>query len=312
LSVLYALEGIRNPVLDFIFTVLTYLGEAGGFIAVGLFVYWCVNKNEGYYLLAVGGLGTVINQFLKMLFLIPRPWIIDPDFTIVESARAGAVGYSFPSGHTQCSVGLYCGIALWHKNKFLRIVCIFLCLAVPFSRLYLGVHTPADVGVSFVIASVLATGGYFLFKKAQDKPVIYVFAIVTVLILNILYICFLFFHRFLDSVYSPENIAEYNSAVKNGFTILGAALGMMASYIVGTRFIRFETKAVWWVQIIKTVGGLAVIFAVKELLKYPVNALFDADTWGTLIRYFITVFIAGAVWPMTFGFFSKIESKKNK
>ena len=120
MSFLYFLEGIRNPVLDFFFSLITYCGDEIVFMAVGMIVFWCFSKNEGYYLLCVGFLGTVINQFLKMVFRIPRPWVKDPNFTIVESAREAASGYSFPSGHTQSSVGLFGGVARWNKNKILR------------------------------------------------------------------------------------------------------------------------------------------------------------------------------------------------
>ncbi|MBQ6052369.1 MAG: phosphatase PAP2 family protein [Clostridia bacterium] len=310
MSVLYALEGIRNPVLDFFFSIITLLGEETLFMAVGLTFYWCVNKIEGYYLLAVGGLGAIVNNFLKMIFTVPRPWVIDPDFTIVEAARAGATGYSFPSGHTQCSVGLYGGIAMWNKNKAVKIVAIVLCLLIPFSRLYLGVHTPLDVGVGFAIAVVFAVAGYFIFKKAENNSKILVPAIGVVILVNILYILFVCFYRFPESVYAAENIKEYDGAVKNGFTLLGAALGMILAYVIDSKWVRFDTKAVWWAQIIKAVGGFAVLLILKELLKIPLNAILDENTWGTLLRYFITVTVAGAAWPMVFRFFPKAKAEK--
>lgn len=309
LSALYALEEIRNPVLDFIFSIITHLGEETLFMAVGLTVYWCVDKIEGYYLLAVGGLGALINNFLKMIFLIPRPWVIDPEFTIVESARAQATGYSFPSGHTQSSVGLYGGIALWQKNKAVKAVCIILCVLIPFSRLYLGVHTPMDVGASYIIAIILAVVGYFVFKKAEKKTAILIPLLFAVVIFNIVYICFVCLNRFPESVYT-ENITEYTGAVKNGFTMLGAVLGMTVSFFIDSRFIHFETKASLPIQIIKTIVGFALLLIAKELLKFPINAVLDADTWGSLLRYFIIVAIAGGVWPMSFRFLSKEFRKK--
>ncbi|MBQ2716420.1 MAG: phosphatase PAP2 family protein, partial [Clostridia bacterium] len=148
MSFLYFLEEIRNPVLDFLFSIVTLFGEETVFMAVGMIVFWCVNKQKGYYLLSVGFVGTVINQFLKITFRVPRPWVKDPNFTIVESAREAASGYSFPSGHTQTSVGLFGGLALKFKSRAIKIASIALCVLVPLSRMYLGVHTPADVGVS--------------------------------------------------------------------------------------------------------------------------------------------------------------------
>ena len=158
MGVLYALESIRTPALDKIMSVITLLGGEMFFMVIAVTVFWCVSKREGYYLMIVGFFGTVINQFLKILCCVPRPWIKDPDFTIVESARAEATGYSFPSGHTQNAVATYGGIARYTRRGWLRVVLVVLTVLIAFSRMYLGVHTPLDVGVSFLIAAVLVVG----------------------------------------------------------------------------------------------------------------------------------------------------------
>ena len=68
MKVLYALESIRTPWLDTVMAAITHLGEETVFMVAALFVFWCVSKRHGYYLLAVGFAGTVLNQFLKLLF----------------------------------------------------------------------------------------------------------------------------------------------------------------------------------------------------------------------------------------------------
>ena len=97
MNLLYALESVRTPFWDAVFSAVTHLGEETVFMVAAILIFWCVSKQEGYYLLLMGFFGTVVNQFLKLLFRIPRPWVRDPDFTIVESARAQATGYSFPA-----------------------------------------------------------------------------------------------------------------------------------------------------------------------------------------------------------------------
>ena len=92
MAFLYFLESLRNPILDFFFSIITLFGEETIFMAVGMIVFWCVDKYKGYFLLCTGFLGTILNQFLKILCRVPRPWVQDPDFTIVESAREGAGG----------------------------------------------------------------------------------------------------------------------------------------------------------------------------------------------------------------------------
>ena len=73
------LENIRTPAGDIIFQAITYLGEETLFILLGVFIFWCYDKREGYFLLSVGFIGTVLNQFLKLAFRIPRPWVLDKD-----------------------------------------------------------------------------------------------------------------------------------------------------------------------------------------------------------------------------------------
>ena len=156
MEVLYFLEKLRNPVLDFLFSLITLCGEETVFMAVGMIVFWCVDKYKGYFLLFVGFLGTVLNQFLKMLCRIPRPWVKDPNFTIVESAEAAATGYSFPSGHT-CAA--FAAGMIWVRAlplRGMRILSAMLAVCMGLSRLYVGVHYPTDVIAGALIGSCCA------------------------------------------------------------------------------------------------------------------------------------------------------------
>ncbi len=308
MSVLYFLESIRNPILDIFFSLVTLFGEEVLFMAIGMIVFWCLDKNQGYYLLCTGFCGTIVNQFLKMCFRVPRPWVKDPSFTIVESARAAATGYSFPSGHTQSSVGLFGGIARWNKNKVVRIVSIILCVLIPLSRLYLGVHTPLDVLVSIGIALTLIFFGYPLFKKAAESPKIMLSVLGVLGVITIAYTTFVCTFPFPAEVYT-EGAHNLQSARENGFTLLGCMLGIFAVYVVDRKWTNFSTHAVWWVQIIKAVVGIGLVLAAKELLRAPLDTLFQGHLIARSVRYLIMVLIGGVLWPMTFRWFEKIGQK---
>ena len=93
---LYLLEKIRMPWLDSIMLTVTHLGEETAFLVLALIIFWCVDKYQGYYLLGVGLLGNLANQFMKILCRVPRPWVRDPDFHALDAAKPEAGGYSFP------------------------------------------------------------------------------------------------------------------------------------------------------------------------------------------------------------------------
>ena len=85
-------------------------------------------------------------------------------------------------------------------------------------------------------------------------------------------------------------------------------LGLLVVYIIDERWLNFSTKAVWWAQIGKVVGGLALVLVVKAGLKAPMNALFGVFL-GRSIRYMLIVVVAGALWPLSFKYFKKFGAK---
>lgn len=302
MSFLYFLEGIRMPGLNELMLAVTQLGEETAFLVIALIVFWCVDKKKGYYVMSVGFLGTMANQIVKLACRVPRPWVLDPDFTILEQAREAATGYSFPSGHTQTAVGTFGCLAATTQKKWWRWVCILLAFLVGFSRMYVGVHTPSDVLVGAGMACALV----WLLKKPvlsgekkQMKTVIAVMLAVSVLFL--LYVSFWNFPADMDA-------HNMESGTKNAYTMLGCLVGVAIVYLVDEKWLHFPEKAVWWVQIIKVVVGLLLVLAVKEGLRAPLELLLSVYP-ARAVRYFLIVIMAGAVWPLSFRRLSMIGKK---
>lgn len=301
MDILYALEKIRTPFWNGIMSAVTQLGGEVIFIVAAVVVFWCVSKWEGYYLMTVAFCGTVLNQFLKLICRVPRPWVRDPNFTIVESARAEATGYSFPSGHTQNAVGLFGGMARWGGRRWVRLGLTALALVIAFSRMYLGVHTPADVGVSLVLAAALVLGLYPLMRRAQEKPRYMGYVLAAMLVVSGAFVVFVETCGFPADM-DAENLA---SGIGNAWKMLGAVAGMTLAWLLDRRYIHFETQAVWWVQVIKVAVGMALLLAIKSGLKAPLLALLGHEGLAGGVRYFLLVLVAGAVWPLVFRPMSK-------
>ena len=299
---LYFLEGLRTPWLDSIVSVLTELGGETVFLIAALVTLWCVDKRRGYYLLSVCFLGTLVNQFLKITCRIPRPWVRDPDFSIVESARAEATGYSFPSGHSTNSVGTFGVIATESRRLWIRLTAVALCVLIPLTRLYLGVHTPADVlvGSAIPLFFLVAVRPLIYSEDGKHLPKL----LLGMLVLAAAFVGYMELFPFPADV-DGENLAE---AVKNSYTLLGALLGMICVYYAD-RKLDFPTDAVWYVQLIKVVVGLLIALAVKEGLKAPLDAIFQGHMIARAIRYFVLVLAAGIVWPLAFPRLSRLGRK---
>ncbi len=299
---LYLLEKIRIPGLNELMLAITTLGAETAFLVIAMILFWCIDKQRGYYTLSVGLFGTLISQFMKIVCRIPRPWVLDENFTILEQAREAASGYSFPSGHTQSAVGTFGAIAATEKKKWLRWTCVVIAVLVGFSRMYVGVHTPADVSVGALISIVLIIALYPLMVKS-DRYTPYVLTGLT--LVSLVYLLFLEFYPFPADI-DPHNMA---SAMKNGYTMLGAGSGLLIAYLADCKR-NFPVKACWWVQILKVVIGLALVLLVKEGLRSPLDALFQGHLAARAVRYFLIVIVAGVVWPQSFFAFSKFGNAK--
>lgn len=304
MELLYLLEKIRFPVLDEAMLLITRLGEETAFLAAAILIFWCVDKHRGYYIMTVGFLGTMLNQFLKLTFQIPRPWVLDPEFTIVEQAREAATGFSFPSGHSTSSVGTFGAIGVSSGKKWVRYLCLAVCILVPVSRMYLGVHTPWDVlagaGTSVVLIYVLAPMHRGIGHRGMKDLMGFML---------ICALCLLLYGRFYPFAIDTEALHNLESAVKNGYTMVGCMVGLLISYPLERKYVNFETNAVWWVQILKAVLGLLVVLAVKELLRAPLDALFAGHMAARSVRYALIVITAGVLWPSTFRWFRKLGVK---
>ena len=303
MSLLYWLESIRIPAITEMMLLLTHLGEESAFLVTAIIVFWCVSKKRGYYIMTIGFLGTVVNQFLKMWFRVLRPWELHENFTAVEAAKAEATGFSFPSGHTQNSVGTFGALAYTAKHKWSRILSLVIVAIVPFSRMYLGVHTPQDVGVSIVIAVGLVLFIHPIIFSDSKKRMVVLLCGMVVLCLG--YLCFVHLYDF-PTVVNAERLA---SGYKNGYTLIGALIGMLLVYIVDEKWLNFQTKAVWWAQIMKVSIGLLLVLLVKSGTKEVLNMAFG-ESVGRLVRYFLMVVTAGVIWPLSFKWFSQLGNKE--
>lgn len=283
------LEGIRNPVLDSFFQWITYLGQEICILAVICLFYWCLDKNFAYRLGFIYFSAGLCIQTLKITFRIPRPWILDPEFHPVASAVPAATGYSFPSGHTQGGTCLFVPLALRSRKFWQKCLCILMFLAIGFSRMYLGVHTPKDVltamAVSLFFTAIIRKFGDSLLEENRYTKMISVI----LLILS-------FLTAFYALLLFRQNIIEVKYAA-DCCKAAGAGLGFAAGFYLERTYLNFCSRCRNVSHLLQRMTvGLLLTLVLKLTLKF-----FLGDTlFMELLQYFFVVLFVMYGYPFLF------------
>ena len=283
------LEGIRNPVLDSFFQWITYFGQEICILAVICLFYWCLDKNFAYRLGFIYFSAGLCIQTLKITFRIPRPWILDPEFHPVASAVPAATGYSFPSGHTQGGTCLFVPLALRSRKFWQKCLCILMFLAIGFSRMYLGVHTPKDVltamAVSLFFTAIIRKFGDSLLEENRYTKMISVI----LLILS-------FLTAFYALVLFRQNIIEVKYAA-DCCKAAGAGLGFAAGFYLERTYLNFCSRCRNVSHLLQRMTvGLLLTLVLKLTLKF-----FLGDTlFMELLQYFFVVLFVMYGYPFLF------------
>lgn len=156
LEIMLFFQRIQNPVLSFLANLFSAFGEESVMILILVAIYWCFDKKKGFAVFSSLFISMLTMQVLKAIIKAPRPFQVHPDLIDADRIET-ATGYSFPSGHSTGSSAFYFSIALLYNNIWTRLGCILLVIAVPLSRVYLGVHWPADVLCGVIIGLGVST-----------------------------------------------------------------------------------------------------------------------------------------------------------
>ena len=316
ISILLALQQLRQSLPSFIetfFVMLSYIGDGPGLVALVLIVYWCVDKRAGQFSFIAFGAGNFVNQLLKNIVCVYRPWIRDSAVVPSEKAISGAAGYSFPSGHTTgttTSLGSFAWVARG-KHLWIVIVCVVVIVLMMFARLFLGVHTPQDVIVGLLIGIVMiALTQLFLnwmdrwdaMMPGHNKDLI-VAAIV--IVVSIASVAFVMLKTYPMDYVNGELLVDPVTMQKGSFEAAGIMIGMAIAWVLERRLVDFTTEGIdmrtrlirFGIGVVLVgIAYLACDFIFKAILPY---------NWAKLFALLIVVIVGIFVAPFVFNKYEK-------
>jgi membrane-associated phospholipid phosphatase len=277
------LSNLRNPVLDQLMLIISDIGTP--VFAFGLITWFYLNisKKDAYQMSIGFYFSLLLAQGAKLIFRVPRPWLLDSDFHASKRALSTATGYSFPSVHTQSTESIGTSILMTRKNRILRRITIAMMILVPFSRMWLGCHTPKDVCVGFLLGSVVT---FFLGRlwnahegKLNGVLVIFLLALSGILLL-------------IGFFLTGNGTIDFLLA-KDSFKSVGLAIGFSAGYFLERNFIHFRTegtKLQYLQRFIIACGGMILIELIGRSISNTVAVL-------VTIRYILIGFYLTFITP---------------
>ncbi|MDR1012381.1 MAG: VTT domain-containing protein [Coxiellaceae bacterium] len=145
-SIYFLLKSSRQEVLDYIFVLITLLGDLPLLLVLSIIIFiWLWWKKYQYialHWLSIIIFSGILIGSIKLLVYLPRPQ--DTAYIINSS--------SFPSAHVTLSVALYGFLAMIvahrlksTKRSLLYGITGFFLVSIAFSRIYLGAHWLIDV-----------------------------------------------------------------------------------------------------------------------------------------------------------------------
>lgn len=177
------INSYHNPVADFIFRTWTNFGLGIMIVPVALILAFIRFR---YMLISVMGflLTVIINDSLKSIFHASRPMAVfnqlHQSIYLVPNVEMYSAN-SFPSGHSATGFCMFCLLALYTKNNFLKTIYFIIALLIAYSRMYLSEHFLRDVYVGSIIGVTCALVTYnwcmnarifYKFAEKLDKPLI--------------------------------------------------------------------------------------------------------------------------------------------
>ena len=253
-----------SPALDLPFKSATFLGNLEFFLLFMPLIYWCIDRRMGARLLVLFLISAYVNAIAKVVAGQPRPFQYDSRVRPLVHAAGGGL----PSGHTQGTVVVWGYLVSQYRSATLLTIAGFLMIAVPISRLYLGVHFPTDLlGGYFLGALLLSLYLRFALKVEAwlvTKGVIWQSVVAVILPIMLVWV-------------SPQGSRYALSAC-------GALLGFLPGIALERRWIRFRSDGSLLKRSVRFIVGSILLLGVWLGLRFVFSEL-EPKSLLRVVRY---------------------------
>ncbi len=283
-EIILFLQEYANTVTEVFFSAVSFLGDPEFYILLLGLIYWVLHKRLGEVLAVTLGTSISLNNVLKGILMIDRPF---QTYDEVQNLREyGATGSSMPSGHAQGSSTVFFAIARHFNRRNAFIVASVLAVLMMISRMFLGVHYLQDVVAGTAIGILVALIIYSVYDRLESNDTA----------LHLFY--FLLILAFFPGVI----LLADNETANDFFRGYGILTGFAAAIIIEKRFVNFTLAIPWFKKILRYFIGIALMLLVMEVFGRAFEGVEDVARSNVLdfIRFFAVAFIGFGIYPIIF------------
>ncbi|MBO0937994.1 phosphatase PAP2 family protein [Fibrella sp. HMF5335] len=164
----------NSPPGDALFPYLTYLGDGGFVVVVGVLLL-VLNRRAGWLVLVSFAISGLISLFLKLVVFPERlrplryfehsNW----EYHVIKDLHINEYN-SFPSGHTTSAFALFAMLAFLWRHKAWGWTCVLLAAIAGYSRVYLFQHFVEDTFAGSLLGTITSIGVYLVYQKRFGNP----------------------------------------------------------------------------------------------------------------------------------------------
>lgn len=164
----------NSPPGDALFPYLTYLGDGGFVVVVGVLLL-VLNRRAGALVLVSFAISGLLSLFLKLVVFPERlrplryfehsNW----EYHIIKDLHINEYN-SFPSGHTTSAFALFAMLAFLWRQKHWGWVFVLMAAVAGYSRVYLFQHFVEDTFAGALLGTFTSVGTYLAYQKRVGEP----------------------------------------------------------------------------------------------------------------------------------------------
>lgn len=302
LDISFALQSLREACPDALVSLFAYAGDILLGISIfipGALVHWCIDKKLGQRMMFAYVIGYGLNQTIKNIACVYRPWVLDGRLHIAKAAEATATGYSFPSGHTVSVSAILASLAYNIRKVPIFVTACLGILLMCFIRVFVGAHTVVDVTAAIIVAFVGVTLAETLFSWAdaapqRDRVVVAVGFVATTALF--IYLCQKPYP--LDFLANGSLLVDPDETIIDVYKAAGLVYGFLVGWYLERHFAHFSVEGTLQQKATRFLRGAAIVGIWFAFSKTALLALGFSLGIAELIKHLVLMLIMMGLYPI--------------